>query len=279
MNQQRPAVFAGILSIPLLLSLCVGLQAQEPRDDSTQQGSGSQFDQVWITPSRRSASAVETAPVNWFPDSIRQVSGKIQSLNDQQLQIIVGASASPRTYAADRVLWIRPGSLSPAQQAAWGDFSAGDYRAAAPALIRSVDTSTPVWMQQWISMAAAQATFRLGNGKTTLEIVRQLDRAPLPPLVLAWLPIAWSRHRALPSLADSARSVDPKSGPAAELVAASWLLASDRRAASARLERLANRNDRPRIAALARSVRWQLATPPQVSESSARWNQQLEAMP
>ncbi len=208
------------------------------------------------------------------------ISGKVLSLDNKQLSILVSGDEVPSRMAAYRVIWIKPGSVSDKESAALKLFADEKYADALRPLIDSLGERPPVWRQQWISMLAAFAARRSDRGEIALELVSQLDARPLAPAVLAWLPVAWASGRQPAASLQSARKRLHDDSPAVRLVAASWLLSSpDRNEASAVLKRLSADTTRPSLARLAEAVLWRTATPPQVTDHADDWQLKLDDLP
>ena len=137
----------------------------------------------------------------------------------------------------------------------------------------------PVWRQQWLTMVAAVSAWRTKRGKVALELISQLDQRPLPLMILAWLPIAWTNQiTAEPLVADAlARLSDPS--PIVQLIASSWLLSSvHRNIASEKIKELIT-SDRTEVAQLASALLWRVATPEQVKKSAEDWRDEIDRMP
>jgi hypothetical protein len=128
-------------------------------------------------------------------------------------------------------------------------------------------------------MLAANAAWKSGRGKIALELVSQLDLRPLPPVAVAWLPVAWRGGVQPPEAVSEAKNRLSDPSPAVQLVAASWLLSSsDRSRAAAVLHRLQT-HDRREIAQLAAVLLWRIATPPTVIESVESWRTKIDTLP
>ncbi len=232
-------------------------------------------DRIWLEPQRPTESQSR-----WYPRSIETRSGKIIRFDASQLQIVVDGDEVATLIAATRVLWVEPGDRSPAELAALQLFADGQYAQSVRPLLDVLAQRPPVWRQQWLSMTAAYAAWRSSRGAIAIELVSQLDKRPLAPLTIGWLPIAWRGGAPQPEAIDAAqkRLTDPS--PAVRLVAASWLLSSQHRSpATAVLQQLAVNDERPLIAVLAEAVLWRVATPPQVVESIGDWQQKLDSLP
>ncbi len=232
-------------------------------------------DRVWLAPSKPTA-----AQSRWYPQAITVIVGRVVSLDDKQLEILVSGDEVPTRVAAHRVTWIRPGAISDKQSSALQRYADKDYGGALRPLLDSLNDRPPVWRQQWLSMLAADAAWRSSRSEIALELVSQLDTRPLAPYVLAWLPIAWKNDRQPASSVLAAEQRLADKSAAVRLVAASWLLASpSRNQAATVLKQLAADTERPAIAQLAAAVLWRTATPPQVSQHADDWQQQLDELP
>jgi hypothetical protein len=227
-----------------------------------------------------SPSKPTEAQSRWYPQRVSQRTGKVISLDNKQLQLLVAGDEVPTRIAAYRVIWIEPGGMTDKQSAALKLFSERDFSASLRPLLDSLNDRPPIWRQQWLSMLAANAAWRSARSEIALELVSQLDARPLAPYVLAWLPVSWNNQRqAAAAIAAAEKRLDDKSA-AARLVAASWLLSSPARSqAMTTLEQLSTNAERPFVARLAQAVLWRTATPPQVSANIDNWKQKLEQLP
>ncbi len=232
-------------------------------------------DRVWLAPGKKTA-----AQSDWYPQSIKVISGKVDSLNDKRLAILISGDEALSRFAAHRVIWIEPGAMSEKEAAALKLFADGDFAGALRPLIDSLSERPPVWRQQWLSMLAADAAKRSSRGEIALELVSQLDARPLAPYVLAWLPLAWESRPPPAASIQAARGRIDDDSAAVKLVAASWLLSSPSRGDGSRvLKQLSLDPSRPMIAKLAAAVLWRTATPPQVAENASRWQQAVDQLP
>jgi hypothetical protein len=232
-------------------------------------------DRIWLAPSKPTA-----ADSRWYPQAITTIVGRVVSLDNQQLVVLVTGDEVPTRAAAHRVIWIRPGAMSDKQSSALQLYADKDYGGAVRPLLDSLNDRPPVWRQQWLSMLAADAAWRSARSEIALELVAQLDSRPLAPYVLAWLPIAWQNDRQGAASMQAADKRLADKSAAVRLVAASWLLTSpSRHQAATVLKQLSADTARPAVAALARAVLWRTATPPQVNQHADAWQQQIDDLP
>ncbi len=231
-------------------------------------------DRIWIEPIRPTSNDSD-----WYPGSIETVSGKVLQYDQQQLRWIASGEDSPTTIPAKRVIWIEPHPRAEKEVEAIKCFAEGQYADALEKLPEILQQRPPVWQQQWITMMAAVAASRCGRGKISLELVSQLDRRPLPPIVIAWLPIDWQNQQPNVDAVSQANARLQDPSPLVQLVAASWLLSSpDRSQALAVLDAL-TANQRSEVRMLAAVLRWRAATPPRVIEEAKSWQATVERLP
>lgn len=235
---------------------------------------GQTADRVWLEPIRPTSMQSD-----WYPRAIEILSGEVLEFDANQLRLLVTGDEAATAVAASRVLWIEPGNVSELEVEAIKLFVARDYATSLAKLPSLLQQRPPVWRQQWITMLAACAAWKSGRSKIALELVSQLDRRPLPPIALAWLPVAWQNGAQSADAVTEAHSRLADSSAAVQLVAASWLLSSpNRNQASAVLKKLQSQ-DRADIARLAEILLWRTATPPQVVQTAPSLQSKVDALP
>lgn len=232
-------------------------------------------DQVSLAPSASDGGS-------WYPAAVRSESGTVVQFDDRAIRIVSDGQTGPAEamWRSDRVLWIEPTNVSPAQAKVIEQFNTKDYTGVLAGLPAVLKERPPVWRQQWLTMMGAWAAMESGRGKIALELVSQLDARPLPPMVVAWLPIDWTGGPKSPALIDAAaaRLNDPSA--LTRLVAASWLLSSaDRATATSTLRSLSGQDGQEAVAMLAGCVLWRVATPPEVAQNADAWLDELDRLP
>jgi len=231
-------------------------------------------DRVWLEPPRPTSSQSD-----WYPRAIEILSGKVVDFDAKQLRCVVAGDEEVTVIAASRVLWIEPDEVSELEAEAIQLFADGSFAQSLSKLPGVLQQRPPVWRQQWITMLSANAAWKGGRSKIALELVSQLDRRPLPPMALAWLPLAWRGGVQSAEAVSAAKNRLSDPSVAVQLVAASWLLSSpDRNQATAVLKQLEVQQP-AEIAALAEILLWRTATPPQVIQSASDWQSQLDRLP
>lgn len=236
--------------------------------------SASAADHVWLEPQRPTSTQSR-----WYPRAIERLSGDVRAFDGKVLRILVTGDEAETTVSAHRVLWIERDDSTDAETEAIRLYVEGDFGKSLSRLPSVLQQRPPVWRQQWISMLAACAAWKSGRSKIALELVGQLDRRPLPPLAIAWLPVAW-QNRAQPADAVTEakeRLSDPSA--AVQLVAASWLISSPHRSQAVDALKQLRSHPRAELARLADVLLWRTATPPQVIESSENWQRKIDALP
>ncbi|MEO1528114.1 MAG: hypothetical protein AAFX06_22000 [Planctomycetota bacterium] len=221
----------------------------------------------------------------WYPQPITTRIGEVVAFDNAQLAVILNGEAAPTRFPAERVLDIHSDEVPQDQREALDAFEKGDYTEAMKGFIASISNKDaterpPVWRQQWISMMAAQAAWRSGRGEIALELIEQLDKRPLPPLVWALLPIDWVGTVKTQPIFEAAAKRARSESLAVKLVAASWLLGSTkyRGAAESAIVRLVNLKA-PTISPLAAQLRWRTKTPVELRDEWPQWQSQIEALP
>jgi hypothetical protein len=231
-------------------------------------------DRIWIEPRRPSPSESD-----WYPKAIETINAKIIQLDDKQLRYVIDGRDDERECSSKRLIWMEPMARSAVERQAIDLFHDGQYSMALEKLPQVLEQRPPVWYQQWFTMMAAVAASRSGRSKIALELIAQLDRRPLPPLVVAWLPIEWQNHKATPDAVTQAvaRLKDPSA--LVQLTAASWLISSPQRSEALAALASLQSSERMEIRALAEVLRWRTATPPIVKESAQGWQQNVDRLP
>lgn len=216
---------------------------------------------------------------DWYPGIVQAVVAQIKQFDDRQLRFVESGSDAETTISADRVIWIEPEQRSDVESVAVGLFKTGEYAQSLQKLPEILQQRPPIWHQQWLTMMASVAAARCGRCNVSLELVSQLDRRPLPPLVLAWLPIQWQNGKPTADAeAQAIRRLDDSS-PLVQLVTASWLLSTKHRSQSIAVLNVLKESERTEIRSLAEVLSWRTATPPEVIQSARRWQQHVDALP
>ncbi len=231
-------------------------------------------DQVWVEPLRPTPNESD-----WYPRGIEVHRGEVKQFDARQLRIKPSDDGDELVFAAARVLWIEREQVSELESEAMRLFAEGEYSSSLLKLPDILGAKPPIWRQQWVTMMAAVAAWKSGRGKIALELVSQLDRRPLPPVAVAWSPIAWTNRSPNPSAiaAAEARLADPS--PLVQLVAASWLLSSPKRSEATAVLKQLESQPRPTLSKLARVLTWRAATPPEVIESADHWEASINQLP
>lgn len=221
----------------------------------------------------------------WYAKPITTRIGEIVELDGRQLAVILSGEANPTRFPAERVLSIETREIPDDQRAALQAFRDGDYTTALKGLVASISNKEPserppVWRQQWLSMMAAQAAWRSGRGAIAFELIEQLDRRPMPPMIWALLPIDWKGTTNSQPLLDAAAKRAGSESLAVKLVAASWLLGSTkyRGAAESAINRLAKLKA-PTISPLAKQLGWRSRTPVELRSQWPDWLATIDALP
>ena len=229
---------------------------------------------IWLAP-----STSETRGSNWYPAAIQKQQGQVVQFDRDAIVITDPKTSRSRRLASSRVLWIEADDQTDREKNIRSFFEEGRDTDVLSGLSDVLNERPPVWRQQWLTMVAAVSAWRTKRGKVALELISQLDQRPLPLMILAWLPIAWTNQiTAEPLVADAlARLSDPS--PIVQLIASSWLLSSvHRNIASEKIKELIT-SERTEVAQLASALLWRVATPEQVKKSAEDWRDEIDRMP
>jgi|TARA_B110000495_G_C22915742_1_gene534902 hypothetical protein len=271
--QPRSGRLSGVMSVPFgrvhliadVLFIMVATLSLAPLDAA---------DRVWLEPARPTSSQS-----TWFPRSVEIVSGRIVAFDSQQLRLVREGQGTETVTSAGRVLWIEPDEVSDLEQKLIHLFKQGEYARSLSELRDALNHRPPVWRQQWLTMLSATSAWKSGNAKLALELVGQLDRRPLPAMVLAWLPIAWTNGAQPAVVIATAQARLQDTSTAVRLVAASWLLSSpDRNQGLAVINQL-KQDPRIEIAQIAEVLSWRMTPPPQVAKLSSTWEKRIDTLP
>jgi len=235
---------------------------------------GSRADQFWIEPQRANSTQSD-----WYARGIERRTGSVVRFDSDRFQYQPSGSDDEVLIASARVIWIDPQPITESEREAMRYLADGDYSASLQKLPEILRAKPPVWRQQWITMTAAVAAWKSGRPDISLELVSQLDQRPLPPIAIAWLPIAWTNRPQDANVIRAATSRLADASPAARLVSASWLLSSPKRSDAMLALKQLEAQDRKGIAKLARILSWRAATPPEVLQSHKQWESAIDSLP
>ncbi len=231
-------------------------------------------DTIWLAPNPSS-----NQDKSWYVRPVEKLNGQIKQF-DNAVIVIVGASNNQETrHASSRVLWIESEDESDLEKTLRNAFAEGNDQHVLTGLSEVLMQRPPVWRQQWLTMLAAASAWRTHRGRISLELVGQLDKRPLPLMILAWSPILWkNRIESDVVTRDAASRIDDPS-ELVRLIASSWLLTStQRQLAVATLESLI-KSERTEIATLAEIVLWRSKSPIEARQSITQWKEIVADLP
>lgn len=230
-------------------------------------------DRIWIEPKRTSNQC------DWYPASIQVTEANVLHFDSNQLRCMIPGDNDQQVYSSSQIIWVEPVNRSKIQRQAIQQFNAGQYAETIQLLPEILQERPPLWHQQWLTMMTAVAAFRSGQNNVALELVAELDRHSLPPLVVAWLPIQWQNQRMKPDVVGHAAGRMNDSSELVQLTAASWLLSSPRRNDALAVLDTLRVSKRMEVREFAEILHWRVAIPPTVKQQSVRWQQKIDHLP
>ena len=233
-------------------------------------------DRIWLEPAQPTVGQG-----NWYPRNIEVLSGRVIALDAEQFRVIPEGQNAETVTSAARVLWVEPEQVSDLEKSMIDLFKEGKYAQSLSGLPDALKSRPPVWRQQWLTMLSANSAWLGGRPSVALELVGQLDRRPLPAMVLAWLPVVWENDRQSPVVIRAAKERAQDSSSAVRLVVASWLLSSTDRNQGLQIinELVKDSRTSKAISQLARVLAWRVTPPPQVAALRQTWEKQIAALP
>lgn len=233
-------------------------------------------DRIWLEPAQPAVGQGD-----WYPRNIEVLSGRVVALDAEQFRMIPEGQNAEVVTSAARVLWIEPEQVSDLEKSMIDFFKEGKYAQSLSGLPDALKSRPPVWRQQWLTMLSANSAWLGGRPSIALELVGQLDRRPLPAMVVAWLPIAWENGGQPAAVVRAAKERAQDSSAAVRLVVASWLLSSADRNQGLQIinELVKDSGTSKAISQLARVLSWRVTPPPQVAALRPTWEKQIAALP
>ncbi len=231
-------------------------------------------EKIWIEPKPLPANQSD-----WFPGGIETMVANVVQFDAQTMTAQIDGDDSQFSISANRVIWMEPQNRPSPESEAIQLFTSGQYSQALDKLPEVLQMRPPVWRQQWITMMSSLAASRCDRNKLALELVSQLDRRSLPPLVIGWLPIQWENQPPNLNAIEAGHARLSDSSPLVQLVASSWLVSSKYRSEALATLKSLQTSDRPEVRLLSEVLQWRGATPPQVTQLSTKWLRQVDRMP
>ncbi|MEL6896636.1 MAG: hypothetical protein AAFP90_11080, partial [Planctomycetota bacterium] len=221
----------------------------------------------------------------------RSVSGRVLTCDNQTLKIQVqneDGSYKIQQIDAAAVVDVVPGITTDGLQKAMLDYQQGKFANAQigfASYLLNRDPAQPrlAWMTQWVGVRLIAAGYLAGQWEQTFNLVSQIDQRPLPPFLLAELPLMWMRAEHPQTAAAARVAAAPwtsKGTPATRLLAASILQHDPAdKTGIATLRALAGDTNRPLLARYAQVLIWRNETPPSVLRNWKQWKRKCDALP
>ena len=229
---------------------------------------------IWLAPPESKEEYL-----TWYSPIIQKYTGEVIQYDDKVVAIVDDITKKQVRFRSSRVIWIEADDQTLLERKFRQSFEEKDDDAVLQGLSPVLMERPPVWRQQWLTMVAAVSASRTHRGRISLELVSQLDQRPLPLMVYAWLPIAWTNKSLPQPLITDAVNRLSDSSELVELIASSWILASNQRAlAISKLNQLAT-SDRSEVASLAKVLLWRASTPTDALKSVNQWRDTISKLP
>lgn len=231
-------------------------------------------DTIWLAP-----NASTTQGQSWYAKSVEKLRGEVKHFDDKAIIFIDESSGREVRHVSSRVLWIEWDGQSDLEKTLRNAFANGKDQEVLAGLSEVLNQRPPVWRQQWLTMLATVSAWRTYRGRISLELISQLDKRPLPLMVVAWLPISWTnRVETDVVVRDAVDRIDDPS-ELVRLAASSWLLTSSHRQLSLEtLERLMQ-SKRKEVALLAEMLSWRTKSPIEAKQFVKQWKEVVAGLP
>ena len=190
-------------------------------------------DRLWIAPIQ-----TESSSLSWDASPIQILDTTIVNWSDRRVATSDPGSDATISYDAVRVLHVMPEPLRAPEREFWNAVTADNFADVLKTFGAAIRSRPDPWRQQWMTVWTIRSAARLDRWPAAYKLIRRLDSRPLPPLVFAVLPAAWSGNDATVDVDRDALLIGDS--PATQFVAAMRLLPIDPRQAIDALERLAS---------------------------------------
>jgi len=229
---------------------------------------------VWLAP----PLSTQPSP-SWYARPVTKHAGKLIQFDHKEVVIFDEEIGQQVRFASARVIWIEVDELSFLEKQLRQSFEKKDDNAVLSGLTAVLMERPPVWRQQWLTMLAAIAAYRTNRGEISLDLIRQLDQRPLPLMVLAWLPIAWTNKPMPQSMTGDAMNQLSNTSEITQLTASSWLLSSPQREVAIQKLKSLELSERFEISTFAKLLLWRVSNPQHVLQSVERWKTTALSLP
>lgn len=238
--------------------------AQEVAGSSTGDDAPGRQDRVRIAPVLSGAPDVwaDVERVTWV--------GQIRQFDADKL-VLVQADGKVLEVASDRVESVEVAWVNSQVEAALGLVAQHRYREAITAIQEALKSGVPRWQQRFLVAALVQSADALGNPRTAGILFLNLAASSPPPLLYRDMPLCWTVREPDAGLKSKALEWLAAEEEHARLLAASWLLFSERDESARRMLLELQAAKSSAVAQLAAAQIWRTVAPPKTKAALQQW--------
>ena len=209
-------------------------------------------DKLWLAPPQVSENfGSGNRDLSWYARPIQKIDAEILRWDRDVITVKIAGGNDQQSYRADRVVHVHPEPVAAPEQTWLGAMVANDDTKIIRSLSPAIQSRPPTWRQQWYTVWTTHSVAKTGRMSIVYNLVAQLDNQPLPPVMIARLPVAWSGVPLSSDTSPDDHAALNHSSPAVRLVAASRLMRTDPGEADETMASLSNSPTRPSIASVA----------------------------
>lgn len=211
-----------------------------------------------------------TEPDVWTGSPVQRLAGEVLELDSQSLRILV-SGGEERSIPAARIVRIEPHWHNEAAARARQLARERKYREVIDEVPTVLKSGLPRWQQQLLLADLVVAAEALGNRRTSGVLFLNLTASDPAPFLYGVMPLCWSGDEPDPILKAEAEKWLSSSQEAAQLLGASWLLATEKGAEAASKLTALKASSHPVLGQFAVVQAWRVVPPPEVLGKLGEW--------
>lgn len=215
-------------------------------------------------------ASLATEPDAWVASPAQRLAGEVLELDSQSLRILV-SGGEERSIPAAQIVRIEPRWRSEAAADARQLARERKYREVIEAVPEALKSGLPRWQQQLLLADLVVAAEALGNRRTAGVLFLNLSASDPAPFLYGVMPLCWSGDEPDPVLKAEAEKWLGSSQEAAQLLGASWLLATEKGAEAASKLTALKASSHHVLAHFAVVQAWRVVPPPEVLGKLGEW--------